>query len=244
VTAENRKRILLVEDEPNLAFSLELNLRAENYEVILAKDGIEALTFYRDSGPFDLLILDVMLPEMDGFKVAKLIRAKDLHTGIIMLTARAAEDDRIHGLELGVDDYITKPFHLQELLLKVKRATERVRLFASGSTALDGKDQETRIVCGPFTLDTEALTFSGPAGKTNLTALEADVLKEFMQNAGRVLSREHLLAKVWGVNGNMETRTVDNFVMRLRRYIESDPAKPEVLESVRGRGYRFNDSQP
>ncbi len=235
----DRKRILLVEDEPHLAFHLEFNLQAEGYDVVPAQNGKIALDKYRRDAPFDLVILDVMMPEIDGFAVAHEIRKHDSQTGILMLTARASEEDRIRGLESGVDDYITKPFHLKELLLRVRRMMKRSELFQQQPDTTSSSGPFLR--CGDLELNTEALHLRGPNGSYSLTALEADILSEFMRNPARVLTREHLLAKVWNINGNVETRTVDNFIMRLRRYIETDPSKPRVLESVRGRGYRLNE---
>ena len=231
-----QKRILLVEDEPHLAFNLEFNLVSEGYDVVLATNGRAALDKFTKNGPFDLIILDVMLPEVDGFEVARTIRSKDAHTGILMLTARASEHDVIKGLETGADDYITKPFHLQELLLRVKRMARRAELLHAPQAAGAGAES---INCGPFKLDTEALELETPKGKFTLTALETGILREFLLNPGRVLSREHLLKTVWGAQGNIETRTVDNFIMRIRKFIETDPSSPVLLESVRGRGYRL-----
>lgn len=235
---ENPGRILLVEDEPHLAFTLQLNLKSEGYVVEHATNGKDAIDFFKQKGPFDLVILDVMIPEPNGFDVARTIRSGDEKIAIIMLTARASDSDRIQGLELGVDDYMSKPFSLKELLLKVRRAIQRVDMF-EGSEGLIGKKAPETFSCGPYVLDTQALELVTPNGKFSVTALEADVLREFMRNQNRVLTREHLLTSVWGMNKNIETRTVDNFVMRLRKYLEKDPTKPEVLESVRGRGYRF-----
>lgn len=231
-----RKKILLVEDEPHLAFSLQFNLQAEGFDVVPANTGLLALEKFEREKPFDLIILDVMLPELDGFGVARAIRAKDDQTGILMLTARAGDEDRIQGLEAGVDDYITKPFLLQELLLRVKRMAKRAKYLTPENSEAVPK---ATVVYGKFTLNVEGLQLSGPTGEHTLTSLEADMLHEFMTHQGRVLSRDHLLAKVWGVQGDIETRTVDNFVMRLRRYLETDPSNPSVLESVRGRGYRL-----
>ena len=231
------KKILLVEDEPHLAFSLQFNLQAEGFEVVPAANGRVALEKYRSDGPFDLIILDVMIPEIDGFEVAREIRKSDDQTGILMLTARAAEEDRIKGLETGVDDYITKPFHLKELLLRVKRMARRAGYLApETSEAVDAYIFKH----GPFTLDVESLHLTGPQGNHPLTKIEADMLREFIRHPQRVLSREHLLEKVWGIKADIETRTVDNFIVRLRRYLEADPTNPEILVSVRGRGYRLN----
>jgi len=235
---EPKKRILLVEDEPHLAFNMNFNLQAEGYDVVPAVDGQIALQKFANNGPFDLIILDVMLPEVNGFDVAKSIREHDDQTQILMLTALGKEDDRLRGFEAGADDYVTKPFHLQEFLLRVKRMIKRSQYF---HTPGDASSAEV-LRCGPFALNTELLHLVTPTGQHTLTALEADVLREFMKNPKRVLSRQHLLDTVWGMKGDIETRTVDNFIVRLRRYLEVDPGKPVFLVSVRGRGYRLIDS--
>lgn len=234
---ERKKRILLVEDEPHLAFNIEYNLQAEDYEVVPAVDGKIAIEKFETEGPFDLVVLDIMIPEIDGFDVAKRIRESDNQTGILILTARSSNKDKLKGLEIGADDYLTKPFYLKEFLLRVKRMAQRSELFGrkdppTPSAALVLKLDE-------FVLDTEALTLSSPQGRFNLTILEANVLREFFLNPRKVLSRDHLLTTAWGVNGKIETRTVDNFILRIRRYLEQDPSKPVYLESVRGRGYRL-----
>ena len=233
--AEPKKRVLLVEDEPNLAFNLQFNLQAEGYDVLPAVNGQIAIERFDREGPYDLVILDVMLPEVNGFDVASYIREKDDQTQILMLTALGKEEDRIRGFEAGADDYITKPFHLKEFLLRVKRMIRRSGYFQGPAEC-----QTSHILsCGPFELDTELLQLRSPTGAYSLTALETDVLKEFMNNPSRVLSRQYLLDTVWGMKGDIETRTVDNFIVRLRRYLESDPSKPRYLVSVRGRGYRL-----
>ena len=238
MTTEPKKKILLVEDEPNLAFNLQFNLQAEGYDVVPAVDGLIATKKFAADGPFDLIILDVMLPEMNGFEVARHIRGSDDQTQILMLTALGREEDRLKGFEAGIDDYVTKPFHLQEFLMRVRRMIRR-------STFFQEKDVSTAnapnalIACGPFALDVEVLELTAPHGKFSLTALEADILKEFMKNPRRVLSRQHLLDTVWGMKGDIETRTVDNFIVRLRRYLEPTPTEPRYLVSVRGRGYRL-----
>jgi DNA-binding response OmpR family regulator len=240
---EQTSTILLVEDEPSIAFTLKLNLEAEGYNVVHASDGIAAVqAFSASPNRFCAVILDIMIPELDGFAVAKAIRKSDMRTGIFMLTARAGDLDRVRGLELGADDYITKPFHLQELLLRVKRMVERSKLLARQSlsqSANDAPANETKFTIGAFTLNCDALIFKGPLGNFEITALESDVLREFMTHEGKVLRREHLLEKVWKLKSSTETRTVDNFIVRLRRYVESDPKNPRILLSVRGRGYKF-----
>lgn len=228
-----KKRILLVEDEPHLAFNLQFNLQAEGFDVVPAVDGQIAVNKFDKDGPFDLVILDVMLPELSGFEVARHIRLHDDQIHILMLTALGRDEDRLKGFEAGVDDYVTKPFHLQEFLLRVKRMIRRSKYFQGVAT----KDHILRHAS--FELDTELLQLKTQTDAYTLTALEADVLKEFMSNPNRVLSREHLLEVVWGMKGDIETRTVDNFIVRLRRYLEQDPATPRFLVSVRGRGYRL-----
>lgn len=228
--------VLLVEDEPNLAFSLELNLRSEGYGVTVCPDGEKARQMIRDQGvKFDLYLLDVNLPGCNGFEIARTIRAMSQRAGIIFLTARASEADSVQGLSIGADDYITKPFRLPELLLKVKRTLTRCALFEK-----EHGNESAPVDCGPFQLDFERLVIRTPSGDSDLTRLEADMLREFFQNPGRVLSRQHLLSKVWGVSQDVETRTVDNFVVRLRRLIEEDPSNPVYLRSVRGRGYMLS----
>lgn len=233
---ENQGRILVVEDEPHLAFNLEYNLKEEGYDVLIASDGKQALEAYRNQGPFSLIILDVMMPELNGFEVANIIRAQDRRTQILMLTARAAEADVIQGLETGVDDYMTKPFSFKELMLRIKRMADRSEMLIDESPIETGKI----IRFGKVMLNMDTLELQSPKGRFVLTVLEAKVLKEFLRNPETVLSRKHLLDQVWGVTGNVETRTVDNFVMRLRKYIEVNPAQPEHLKSVRGRGYKFS----
>jgi DNA-binding response OmpR family regulator len=151
-----------------------------------------------------------------------------------MLTARSTDEDRIRGLELGVDDYVKKPIHLQEFLLRVKRALQRSHWLGDAKAVISKE-----LVVGPFRLDSDSLELTCPQGQFNLTALEADLLTEFMQHPNKVLSREYLLEKVWQSKPNIETRTIDNFIMRLRRYLEEDATHPQFLESVRGRGYRL-----
>lgn len=230
------RHILLVEDEPHLAFNMELNLREEGYEVSVAGDGDEALKLYAEKGPFSLIILDVMLPGKNGLEVAQEIRVHDKTTGILMLTARAAESDILTGLEKGADDYMTKPFSLQELLLRVKRMADRSELFKARIPTLE-KTEKIRFE--DVTWDPKTFELTSRQGHFVLTALEAKVLKEFLSHPGEVLSRQHLLSQVWGLSGNVETRTVDNFIMRLRKFFEADPSKPLILQSMRGRGYKF-----
>ena len=175
-----------------------------------------------------------MLPEIDGFEVARQIRFQDQRTGILMLTARATEADIISGLELGADDYLTKPFQLKELLLRVKRMVERSDLMA--------KPEASRPASFDFPgirLDMENLELLTVNGSFQLTNLEARLIAEFFVNPKKILTRQHLLKRVWGSSVNVETRTVDNFIMRLRKYIDLPQTESYIL-TVRGRGYKFN----
>lgn len=229
-------RVLLVEDEPHLAFQLKLNLEAEGYQIVHAANGLEAIEVFGRGGPFTLTVLDVMMPGCDGLAVARHVRSQDPAVGILMLTARAGETDRLEGFEAGADDYLTKPFHLKEFLLRVRRMIDRAALFRTSGmrSVVDTNDRSV-----PWTLDDEHLRVTTPRGVFELTSLEAAMLREFLRNPNRVLSRRFLLHRVWGLRGDVESRTVDNFVMRLRRVIEADPQAPKFLVSVRGRGYQL-----
>ncbi len=232
--SQTKKKVLLVEDEAHLAFTLQFNLQEEGYDVVPAVNGLIALEKYQKEGPFDVIIVDVMIPELDGFQVVREIRQHDKKSGILMLTARAADEDRLKGLKLGADDYITKPFHLQELLMRVGRMAQRAEFINNGA-----EGDASTLCFGAFELNPETLALKGPTGDHELTALEADILREFILNKNKVLSRESLLDRVWGLKGDIETRTVDNFVARLRKLIEQDPSQPKLLVSVRGRGYQL-----
>jgi DNA-binding response OmpR family regulator len=231
-----KEKLLLVEDEPHLAFTLKLNLEAEGFDVVHAADGAQAVQDFSTKGPFQAVLLDVMLPEMDGFQVARSIRHQDPRIGILMLTARTGEDDRLQGFEAGVDDYISKPFHLKELLARVRRMTERASLYRGEANL----SESSKFSLGSLELDCEQLTLKTKGGQQPVTQLEADFLRELMINPGKVVSREYLLEKVWGLRSTTETRTIDNFVVRLRKMIEEDPKDPKILISVRGRGYKLD----
>lgn len=224
-------KILLVEDEKNLAFTLELNLKAEGYEVFHAADGLKGFELFCENRPFAGVILDIMLPGLDGHALAKKIREQDPRVGIMFLSALDSDADRIDGLKLGVDDYISKPFRLTELLIRLKRMVERGRLFS-------GESPSVQRNLG-FELNAQELTLNIDGQKKPITDLEARILDEFLKHAGQVLSRKYLLEKVWKMPGNIETRTVDNFIVRLRKLIEKDPTNPKILKSIRGRGYQY-----
>jgi len=230
----NRPMILLVEDEINLARPLHFNLEQEGYRVRATPSGREALQWLQGER-FDLIILDIMIEEMDGFEVARRIRKRDQKLPILMLTARTAEADRVLGLEIGADDYLVKPFHLRELLLRVRRMLQR------GVWYSDRAQPNREISIGGFTVNLDQLTATGPAGKLQLTALEARLLEVLTAQPNRVLSRSELLEKVWGYHADIETRTVDNFIVRLRKYFEPEPERPRYFISIRGQGYMYRE---
>lgn len=233
------ERVLVVEDEPALRDTLEWNLRHEGYQVKTAADGITGLRAAREWKP-ELLILDLMLPGMDGLEVCRQLR-KDTNFPILMLTARESETDRVVGLEVGADDYITKPFHMRELLARVKAQLRRVRLIREEKTPLPTEETplEEPILCGDLTINPargEVLR----TGKTlSLKPKEYELLLFFARHRGQLLSREQILQRVWGWEYTGESRTVDVHVRWLREKIEPDPAAPARLVTVRGGGYRF-----
>ena len=228
----NKRKILLVEDEDSLAIGLEYNLTEEGFNVVRAADGREALEKYQ-SQKFDLVILDIMLPYHDGFEIADLIRKDFPQMPILMLTARTSSDDKIRGLEIGVDDYLTKPFHLQELLLRVKGMLKRKSWYQTSS------EEEPVMKFGENEIDFSNLSAKGRGKRIQLTQHEAMVLKYLIERKDRVVSRQDLLENVWHINPEVETRTVDNFIVRLRKYFEPNPAKPIYFKSIRSAGYMF-----
>lgn len=230
------QRILLVEDEENLREVIKMNLEMEGYEVEVAETGTKALRKVGDRR-FNLFILDVMLPEVDGFAICEKIRLSDTETPVLFLTAKDAGQDKVRGLKLGADDYMTKPFNLEELLLRVKvlvRHSERGKKEdgGSGETAKFG-DNEVNFV-----------TFKAK-GVNNpdilLTKKEIALLKLLISKKDTVVSRHDILRFVWGYDVYPTTRTIDNFVMSFRKYFEKDPANPSHFHSVRGVGYKFTE---
>ncbi len=232
VDSKKRARVLLVEDEVNLALPLQFNLEQEGYEVRSTASGKEALALHAEQA-FDLIILDLMIEEMDGFEVARQVRRRDRKLPILMLTARSAEQDRVQGLEAGADDYMVKPFHLRELLLRVQRMLERSSWYGQGTNPV------REIEVAGYRINLESLTGTGPHGPLQLTALEAKLLEVLTSEPNRVLSRAELLERVWGYHAEVETRTVDNFIVRLRRYFEQELEEPRHFISVRGKGYMY-----
>ena len=226
-------KILLVEDEETLAVGLEYNLSEEGYQVTWAKDGRQALEFF-ESQDFDLIILDIMLPYYDGFEIANKVRENSPQLPILILTARKETKDRVKGLQIGADDYLTKPFHLQELLLRVKGMLKRKAWYKS-------TDAHPVYRFGNNKINFDDLSCRAGERKFQLTPREAMVLKYLIEHKGKIVSRKELLENVWQVDSEVETRTVDNFIARLRKYFEPDPANPVFIKSVRSAGYIFNE---
>jgi DNA-binding response OmpR family regulator len=228
-------RVLVVEDEAHLATGIKFNLELEDYEVAVVGDGAEAISLLaREKGRFDLVILDVMLPGVDGFEVVDRMRKSGDFTPVLMLTAKSLPEDVVHGLEAGADDYLAKPFDLTVLLARIKGLLRR-RDWARGA----GVDGPQRVTIG--TAEVDFTSFEVRAGEKvhQLTLLEAMLLKLLAQHAGRIVSKALILEKVWNVSPDTQTRAVDNFILRLRRYLEPDPARPRYLHTVRGAGYRL-----
>jgi DNA-binding response OmpR family regulator len=228
-------RILVVEDEAHLAAGLKLNFELEGYAVSVATTSREAMASMVDAS-FDVIVLDVQLPDMDGYELCRRLRRAGNRTPVIMLTARVAAEDRITGLDAGADDYLPKPFELQELLARLRSALRRRRWDRGGP----GGTSDAPVLSfgrAEINFDTHEVTVDGDA--VRLTQLELDLLRYFARNAGRVIGRDELLENVWKLGNYPNTRTVDNFIARLRKHFEVTPTKPEHFLSVRGSGYRF-----
>ncbi|HEV2230203.1 MAG TPA: response regulator transcription factor [Steroidobacteraceae bacterium] len=233
--AAGASRVLVVEDDPHLAAGVMENLRAEGYEVALVSDGRAALEWLRGES-CALIVLDVMLPELDGLTVCRTLRDEGNSTPVLFLTARGDPADRVRGLEAGGDDYLAKPFHLKEFLLRVRAILKRWDWYRSASATA-----ATAVLrFGGNEVDFRAFRARGWNGETQeLTEKEAMILKVLAEHAGEIVSREDLLERVWGYDVFPSTRTVDNFILRLRKRFERDPANPRHFLTVWGVGYRF-----
>ena len=229
-------RILIVEDEDHLAQGLQFNLEAEGHGVEIASDGPTAAARLEDpQGGFDLVLLDLMLPGMSGFEVARRARAAGNLVPILILTAKDASQDLVRGLEEGADDYLTKPFRLDELLARVRGLLRR-RRWDGVATA---SDAPRSVVIGDATVHFDRFELETPGGAVSLTTREAGLLRVLVDRDGGAVTRGELLEEVWGLRPETKTRVVDNFIVRLRRYLEADPSKPRHIVSVRGHGYRL-----
>lgn len=236
------RRVLIVEDDRHIAEGLELNLSLQGYDTAVAGSGTAGLRLWKEWNPH-LIVLDVMLPGLDGLSVLRRIRLEDERLPILILSAKGSPEDRIKGLAYGVDDYLAKPFQLEEFLLRVQRLLARsVRDADNGlCTGAPGAGEEgQRYAFGGNTIDFAARTATCRRGTIRLTDQEARLLKIFVAHRGRPLSRRELLEVGWGYSGDTATRTVDNFVVRLRRYFEEDPQDPKYFRSVRSVGYVFD----
>ena len=251
-------RVLVVEDEAHLADGLRFNLQAEGHAVEVAADGESALErLVEKRERFDAVVLDVMLPGKSGFDVAALLREKKNYVPILMLTARGRAEDVLQGFASGADDYLPKPFELAILIARLESLLrrsgwmkDRVGVDAGDGAGHDG-DKARRAPAGEQGTGGDTFSFGGKTidfgelelrtlGNTiHLTVMEADLLRYLVKSEGRVVSRKAILEDVWGLHEDTDTRAIDNFVVRLRRYIEEDPSQPKHLQTVRGVGYRF-----
>jgi DNA-binding response OmpR family regulator len=226
-------RILVVEDEAHIADGLRFNLEAEGHEVDVDGDGQQALNrLLENRSRYDAVLLDVMLPGKDGFAVVKKLRDEGHYVPVLMLTARSRPEDVLHGFESGADDYLPKPFELQILMARLRGLLRRKEWLAQ-------EHEHDSITFAGRRLDLEALELHVGDKKYQLTQMECDLLQYLVKNAGKAVSRKSILEDVWDLHEDTDTRAIDNFVVRLRRYIEDDPTKPKHLVTVRGVGYKF-----
>jgi len=230
------QHLLLVEDEAHLAAGLKLNLELEGYRVDVGRSAREAAELLLRPERYDAIILDVMLPDLDGFELCQRLRQAGNFTPVVMLTARGDAEDRIRGLEAGADDYMAKPFELEELLARVRSQLRR-RVWERGAEL----PEPARVAqFGEVLVNFDRHEVSVAGAPVKLTTLELDLLRYFVENPNRVIQREEILEKVWKVRNYETNRTVDNFISRLRRRLERDPKAPTHFVSVRGAGYRFS----
>lgn len=223
-------RILLVEDEENIRDLVKLNLELDEYEVVATDNGRDALKYFKEQH-FDLLILDVMLPEINGYQICEQVRLTNMEVPIIFLTAKDAVTDRVAGLRKGADDYLTKPFNLEELLLRVQNLIKR--------TSKSPQNRPEVYTFGPNKVNFVTYEAEGNPGKFTLTKKEAMLLKLLIDRSNEVVSRQQILQSVWGYDVYPSTRTIDNFILSFRKYFEEDPRNPQYFLSVRGVGYKF-----
>ncbi len=235
------KRLLVVEDEKHIAQGLRFNLEAEGYKVEVLDNGEEAVRRLQDNGnDFDLVVLDVMLPGMDGFTVASELRRAQNFIPLLMLTARGRPEDVIKGFEAGADDYLPKPFSLDILLARIGGLLRRKKwLQVQPAAPQEQSSPGEKFLFSGKTVDFDKLQLSNGTQSFQLTLMELELLRYLIRNSGRPVTRKEILQKVWNLDEDTDTRAIDNFVVRLRRYIEVDPTKPQHLITVRGLGYQF-----
>lgn len=231
--------VLIVEDETHIANGLQFNLELEGHAVTVLQDGMAAKILLLDEQhAFDLVILDLMLPGMSGLDLCRGLRRSKNYTPVLVLTARSLPKEKIEGLQLGADDYVTKPFNLEELLVRVESLLRRAR-WQGEPTPASGEHASDEMRFGDVRIDFERFEACRAGQEVKLTPIEFQILRTFRDHPGKVLTREQLLEGAWGWSGPASTRTVDNFIMRLRRTFEPDPAHPRHFLSVRGAGYKF-----
>jgi DNA-binding response OmpR family regulator len=231
-------RILVVEDEAHLAQGLLFNLQAEGYEVAIDGDGEAALERLA-AEPFDAVLLDVMLPGISGFDVVTELRARKSFVPVLMLTARGRPEDVLRGFEAGADDYLPKPFDLSILLVRLKSLLRRMRWQRPVEERRAAVEELSVFEFDDRRIDFEKLELTALGRTIRLTLMEADLLRHLVRNQGRIISRKEILEQVWRLHEDTDTRAIDNFIVRLRRYIEDEPSQPRYLQTVRGVGYRF-----
>lgn len=241
-----KKRILVIEDDEHIAEGIRLNLTLQTYRVKVADDGAKGLNEWETWRP-DLIVLDIMLPVIDGFSVLQTIRKKDERLPVLILSARSSAEDKIKGLRCGVDDYLAKPFDLDEFLLRVERLLTRKEWYGKENDETDKtEDNEKKIFSGDkYTFGDNEINFitcraKCAAGTIILTEQEIKLLKIFITHKGTPISRETLLDTGWGYSKDTTTRTIDNFMVRLRKYFEKNPKKPRYFKSMRSIGYIFD----
>lgn len=232
---DEKTRLLVIEDEDHLATGLKLNLELDGFAVDVAETARQAAQFLLRPQAYGAIVLDVMLPDLDGFEFCTKLRASGNYTPLIMLTARSSPHDRVRGLEAGADDYLAKPFELNELLARIRSLLRRREWEGSTSNGSDGEI----LQFGSARVDFNAYEVTVDGKPVRLTQLEFALLRYFAEHPDQVLSRQELLENVWQLGNYPNTRTVDNFVLRLRKYFEPDASRPVHFLSVRGLGYRF-----
>ena len=232
-------RILIVEDEKSIADGLQFNFEQEGYEVTVAGDGPTALEALRGGEVHSVVVLDLMLPGMSGYEICKEIRESDQTIPIMVLSARQTSQDKAHAFDCGADQYVTKPFDLNEVLSRVRNL---IKLRSGTRSSVSDETPNSRFEFGNIVVDRDRFEVSVDGNSNTLTTMEMQLLSYFLENQNNVLSRAQIMRDVWEQSPEISSRSIDNFVMRLRRIIEPDPSNPQYILSVRGTGYRFATS--